>query len=392
MTVSTEHSVSSNLMPIAIGGAGPVGLACALMLVKAGVPAAAIHLFDAKTTAQTEADQRTIALSYGSQQILASLGAWPIAATAIHDIHVSKRGHFGRTLIRQTDYDLPALGYVAAYADILRSLHLCAEAAQLQIHRPVSLNDASETDDGMILHSADQNYRCQFFIQAEGGVFQQQAQRQQHRDYQQTALIFNLQTDQPQQGRAFERFCQHGPLALLPLHQGYAVVWCVSPPRADTLKSLSEAEFIAQLQTEFGYRAGRFLSVSARLAFPLGLNAQSSASAHAVSIGNAAQTLHPVAGQGLNLGLRDAAELATLLSQHYHRQGSNWYCDKDFSQRYLTQRHTDRRLTIGLTDTLAQSFAQAAGQSLLSLGLATLDNVAPLRHSLASHMLFGWRS
>lgn len=392
MTAQHATSLSQTVLPIAIAGAGPVGLACALMLYKAGVPASEIHLFDGKSVAQTEADQRTIALSYGSKQLLQGLGAWPINATEIHDIHVSKRGQFGRTLISREDYALPALGYVAAYADILRSLRLQAEAAQVSIHRPVSLSDASELDDGMLLQSAEQSYHCQFFIQAEGGVFQQQPQRQQHRDYQQIALIFNLQTDQAQRGRAFERFCQHGPLALLPLQRGYAVVWCVSPERAAALMACEEAEFLAQLQNEFGYRAGRFLHVTPRLAFPLGLNAQSSGSAHAVSLGNAAQTLHPVAGQGLNLGLRDAAELALMLSQQRLSKGPDWYQDSGFSQRYLTQRQTDRRLTIGLTDSLARGFAQPAGQGWLSLGLSLLDNLPLLRHALAQQMLFGWRS
>ena len=387
----TPSPVPQTLLPIAIAGAGPVGLACALFLHKAGVPAQAIHIFDAKTTEQAEQDQRTIALSYGSQQLLESLAAWPFRASAIQDIHVSRQGQFGRTLIHKNDYQLPALGYVAAYADIVKALRLRAEACHLTIHRPLSLLSASESDLGMELQTDQQAYLAQFFIQAEGGVFQHQTQRAQHRDYQQTALIFNVQTEQPQNGRAFERFTAQGPLALLPLERGYAVVWCVAPERAASLLELDDAAFLAQLQSEFGYRAGRFLSLSKRLAFPLGLNAQSSGSAHAVSLGNAAQTLHPVAGQGLNLGLRDAAELATLLAKQILSRADDWHQDREFSQVYLAQRHTDRQLTITLTDTLARSFTLAAGQPLLALGLTALDNLAPLRHHLANHMLFGWR-
>lgn len=388
----TQNISSTDPLPIAIAGAGPVGLACALLLLRAGVPASAIHLFDARTAQQAAQDQRTIALSYGSQQLLASLGAWPFKASPIHDIHVTRQGQFGRSLLRQSDYDLPALGYVASYADIVEALRLRAEASQLKLHRPVSLSAATESALGMQLHSDSGDYLAHFFIQAEGGLFQQQAQRPQHRDYQQSAIIFNLQTDQAQSGRAYERFTAQGPLALLPLQTGYAVVWCVAPERLEGLLALDETAFLAQLQIEFGYRAGRFLSATKRLAFPLGLNAHSTGSAHSVTLGNAAQTLHPVAGQGLNLGLRDAAELAAMLARLYLTQGPSWFQEPEFSQRYLAQRQTDRQLTIRLTDTLARSFTLNQGQSLLGLGLALLDNAAPLRQALARHMLFGWRN
>lgn len=376
---------------IAISGAGPVGQALALMLLRQGLEPQRIVLIDAKTAEQASQDARTIALSYGSKQLLAEIGAWPLRATAIDSIHVSRRGHFGRTLIDCADYRLPALGYVAHYGDIVQPLQQRIAATPLSFLRPCAVQQVQEQAGQVVLSLADgRSLSAQILVQAEGGTFGDQARRSRSHDYQQTGIIAHVKCSAPIAGRAFERFTGQGPLALLPQADGYALVWCVRPAAAHALMALNDADFRAELQNAFGQRLGTFQHLSRRHAFPLGLNAQEHVTARTVGIGNAAQTLHPVAGQGLNLGLRDAAVLAGVLGSM-----RGYSATPAALQDYVRQRSSDRRSTIGLTDSLARMFASAPdgspSQALLGLGLGLLDIVKPARDVLARHMLFGWR-
>lgn len=398
--METLSSSSNTDLDIAICGAGPVGQALALLLCKQGIPAGRIALFDAKTAAQAEQDARTIALSYGSRQILDNASAWPIKATAILQIHVSRRGHFGRSFIDSKDYHVPALGYVARYGDIIAPLQSAIQRQGIRVYRPVMVEGLQESDDRVSLHlhavhtedeqqSAEKTLlSANIAVQAEGGTFTDQSQRSQRHDYQQTALIAHITCSAPIAGRAFERFTDQGPVALLPQDDGYALVWCARPATAEQLLALDDAAFRSSLQQAFGHRLGQIQRVSKRLAYPLGLNAQTHATARTVSIGNAAQTLHPVAGQGLNLGLRDAFVLAQCLSRHADQPQAAL-------QDFIAARKTDRQTTIRLTDTLARIFASSpdgsASQSLLGLGLSLLDMVEPLKGALARQMMYGWR-
>ncbi|MEG1056207.1 MAG: FAD-dependent monooxygenase, partial [Janthinobacterium sp.] len=213
--------------------------------------------------------------------------------------------------------------------------------------------------------------RASLLVQAEGGLFGQQQERAVSRDYGQSAIIAHVRTTSPIAHRAYERFTDEGPLALLPQDDGYALVWCVPPTRAEQLLALDDAAFLARLGAAFGSRLGRFSHTTARLAYPLGLNAQANGTARTVAIGNAAQTLHPVAGQGLNLGLRDAAVLARVLAQDSSPAGL---------ERYASLRQADRGLTVRVTDTMARIFTGSAPtQGLLGLSLGLLDLVSPAR-------------
>ncbi|MBI1771706.1 MAG: FAD-dependent monooxygenase [Burkholderiales bacterium] len=388
-----------NDVDIAICGAGPVGQALALLLQQQGYAADRIALFDAKTAEQAEQDARSIAISYGSRQILQAAGAWPVKATAIHEIHVSRRGHFGRSLMRATDYAVPELGYVARYGDIIRPLQAAIDRSGIRIQRPLSVNNMEEAADHvrLTLRHADtgeiSHVSTSIVIQAEGGTFGDQEQRSQRHDYQQTAIIAHVNTDSQIAGRAFERFTEQGPLALLPQEDGYALVWCVRPEQAEHLLTLDEQQFKQALQTAFCHRLGNFIKTSARASYPLGLNAQAYATARTVAIGNAAQTLHPVAGQGLNLGLRDSMVLARALTRHLHDPASS---DPEAAlQAYLAERQADRKLTICITDSMARVFASSPdgsfSQTLLGLGLGALDMVKPAKRMLAEQMMFGWR-
>ena len=372
---------------IAICGGGPVGLTLALLLLKYGVRAERIALIDAKTIDQAAIDPRSIALSYGSRQILEEVGAWPVPAQTIHQIHVSRRGHFGRTLIEREDYGLPALGYVMRYGPLVTALSEVASRTSIVARRPMQVTSSKEADDSVELQFTDGGKASALImVQAEGGLFSEQKAKGLRRDYDQSAVIAHVCVSAPIVHRAFERFTGEGPLALLPQDDGYALVWCARPDSAERLAALPDAEFLTALQEAFGSRVGRFISASPRNLFPLGLNAHPATSARTVAIGNAAQTLHPVAGQGLNLGLRDAAVLARLLAKE---------ATPAMLECFAIGRKSDRSLTIRLTDTMARIFSSAPdgspSQTLLGLSLGLIDAFKPAKRLLAEQMMFGWR-
>ena len=261
-------------------------MALAAMLARRGIDGKRIALIDGKSLGQAISDPRSIALAWGSRLLLEDVGAWPAAgsSTPIHQIHVSRRGHLGRSMMDREEHGLEALGYVARYGDVVDALARACERAGVQVLRPLRVTDIDEArrrrqlqlDDGRSLHA-------QVAVQAEGGVFGEQADKTTTRDYGQTAVIARVSASSPAAHRAFERFTDEGPLALLPQdgadgHQ-YALVWCVQPERAQRLLDLGEDAFLHELGEAFGERLGRFTERSPRIAFPLGLNADPRASA-----------------------------------------------------------------------------------------------------------------
>jgi 2-octaprenyl-6-methoxyphenol hydroxylase len=380
----TAHS---NNADIAICGAGPVGLAFALLLIKRGVTPQRIALIDARALEPATRDPRSIAVSWGSRQLLEQIHGWPSAVTAINQIHVSRSGHFGRTLIDCKEHDLPSLGYVTRYGALVTALDAPAASAGLNVLRPARVTAIDEQVDGVTLQFADRApLTAGIVVQAEGGLFSEQTAKAQSHDYRQTAIVAHIDCSAAMAQRAFERFTDEGPLAMLPQDEGYAMVWCVRPETAERLLALPASAFLSELQQAFGNRLGRFTDAGPRNAFALGLNAQPAATARTVAIGNAAQTLHPVAGQGLNLGLRDAAVLARLLAQD---------ASPGKLAEFTQARSSDRRLTIRLTDVMARVFASApqgaVSQTLLGLSLGAIDAVSPLKSLLAEQMMFGRR-
>lgn len=379
---------------IAICGAGPVGLSLAALLVKRGIAAERIALIDAKTVELARQDPRSLALSYGSRQILQEIQAWPIAATAIHEIHVSRRSHFGRTLIERNEFQLPALGYVTRYGTLISALAALPTLANVQLLRPAQVSSSNKHDNHVALQLSDgRTLRSKLLVQAEGGLFDAQNGKSLQRDYQQIGIVAHVQASAPVAHRAFERFTDEGPLALLPQDDGhgnnYALVWCVRPETAGQLLALDDTAFLAALAQAFGGRLGRFVKTSKRNSFALGLNARPAASPRTVAIGNAAQILHPVAGQGLNLGLRDAAILARLLASEI---------SADALHQFAASRKADRNITIHLTDVMARIFASTPDgassqiqQTLLGLSLGLVDVVRPAQRLLARQMMLGQR-
>jgi len=369
---------------IAICGAGPAGMALAALLVKRGMAGERIVLVDAKSLEAASTDPRSLALSWGSRQLLEQVGAWPVPATEIHQIHVSRKGQFGRSMITRDEQNVPALGYVTRYGDVVKVLAGVCERLGVRSLRPARVTRIDEAAEGVHLALADGGgVDAAIVVQAEGGLFGEQVDKSVKRDYGQTAIIAQVTASAPFAHRAYERFTGEGPLALLPQDDGYALVWCVRPETAESLLALDDAAFLEKLGETFGERLGTFTGATRRLAFPLGLNAGMPGRARIAAIGNAAQTLHPVAGQGLNLGLRDAAVLARLLAQD---------ATPEMLSQYAALRRQDRDVTVKLTDTMARIFANDSPlQALLGVSLAAIDVIAPARSLLAELMMYGRR-
>jgi 2-octaprenyl-6-methoxyphenol hydroxylase len=398
--------VANTAWQIAVVGAGPVGLALALHAQRL-LPHAHITLFDARPQDHdVTGDARTLALSLGSVRFLQRLGAWPAAAAqAITEVHVSQQPPSlgaAQVLLRAADLGEAQLGSVLSYGALVAPLQqawLAAAAAQPErLHTrfgaPVkalkALPDGVEVDAGIAEH-------FDLAVLAEGGVFADQPRKAVTAAYGQTAWVGTVTLQGATPGRAFERFTRHGPAALLPLRpeaadgsggdstQRAALVWCV-PDAEDPVRDLGDTQRLAVLNTIFPLEAGRLMSLSPLKAFALGLNAERTlVDGRTVRIGNAAQTLHPVAGQGLNLGLRDAHELVSAL---------RWADDLDTAlQRVDWARAADRWTVIATTDFLARSFTWTlpGAATLRGLGLAALEALPPVKGWLARQMMFGGR-
>ena len=411
---------------IAVIGAGPVGLALALHAART-LPDANVTLFDARPADKDVAgDPRTLALSLGSVQILERLGAWRAElAQPILEVHVSQQppstlpflpdfisARLGEPelRIRAIDEAVPMLGAVLSYGAIvapLQQVWMAAEAAEPRRLRsrfgaPVAalknLWDGvtagtsavgTGTSTGVEVDAGIAE-RFDLAVVGEGGVFADQARKAITHDYQQTAWVGKVTfaaTDTARaHGVAFERFTRHGPVALLPLKDGSAgLVWCVTSAD-DPVAELDDAQRVTVLNSIFHAAVGRIESISALKRFPLGLNAERTLTdGRSVRIGNAAQTLHPVAGQGLNLGLRDAFELVQALARNP---------DVNEVLRQLEwQRGPDRWAMIAATDFLARSFTwklPGAGAAR-GLGIAALQALGPVKSALAKQMMYGRR-
>jgi 2-octaprenyl-6-methoxyphenol hydroxylase len=334
-------------------------------------------------------DARPIALSYASRLILERVNAWSgLAATPIETIHVSQQGGFGRTLIRAADCGLPALGYVVSY-DKLRQRLLAPPCVGRRIFG-AKLTGFDGTTAVVQTADGELAFAPRLTIFADGArIVAGGAAPAYSKDYRQTAVVAAVTTAQAHHGRAWERFTPEGPLAMLPHGARYGLVWTTNPDRAARLCALATPAFLAQLHTAFGDRLGAFTGAGERASFPLALRyGQEVTLPHSLCIGNAAQTLHPVAGQGFNLGLRDAWELARL-ARDEREPGSDSFC-----ARFRRARALDRRAGIQFTDSLVSLFSNA--NPLLALGrgagLLALDLLPFARRFVARRMIYGARA
>jgi 2-octaprenyl-6-methoxyphenol hydroxylase len=423
--VTTHDSQRSTPPRLAVIGGGPVGLALAL-LVRARCPQWSVSLFDARDAAQdVTADPRTLALSLGSVQLLERLGAWPAKQAApIRQVHVSQAPPtlstpFGEPVVQMLAEELgvPMLGAVLSYGALVAPLQAAflaacvpssAGAAGLHARFGTAVEKVETSADGVGVSISPRGGEAETFdlaVIAEGGVFAEQSRKSITHDYRQTAWVGTVMLEGAAPGLAVERFTRDGPLALLPLPplagpgaaaaddartSRAALVWCVDSGD-DPVAPLTDVQRIAVLAHRLPEVAGRVASISPLKSFALGLNAEGSiVNGRVVRIGNAAQTLHPVAGQGLNLGLRDAFVLVERLGRHAGASDSGVV----HALRGLEfMRAPDRWSIIGTTDFLARSFTwHAPGLAAArGLGLAALQAVPPLKRALARQMMFGWR-
>lgn len=376
---------------IAILGAGPVGSALALLLAQHAPQPERIALIAKPSTSVDRTDDapdpRALALNHGSIQLLKQIHAHSGVAAPIRTVHVSQKGRLGRTLIQASELDVDMLGAVVTYPNVVEALNSALEHSK--VTRLIAQHHGRDALPNQV-HTTQGTIQCGIKVLSDGvrptGI---------ERHYDQHGLVSIIRSRRPQSGWAYERFTQDGPFALLPHPAApdlYALVWCNSPQKTATLKALPDNEFEAQLLQTFGTRLGKLELASERFVFPLSMYAGPSLPArHTVAIGNAAQTLHPVAGQGLNLGLRDAAQLSHALRP--------WLLTPDADpstvlEPYAGKRRLDRWLTTSVTDFLPRAFA--VDNSLIhhagGLALLAMDVFEAARVPLVRHLLQGTRT
>ncbi len=383
---------------IAIVGGGMVGLSLALLLAKAKQNWR-ISLVESYTIRATDApfqpsfDHRSTALSAGTQKIFSELGLWPRLsehATPIQSVHVSDRGHFGGARL-DNHYDLAALGYVVEnpwFGRVLAEAVLAEESIELLA--PVTVIAAKPKANGYQLSlSEHSDLHTDLLLVADGAdspLCQQLGIQRSQEDYHQSAIVANVRSEKPNLGVAYERFTEEGPIALLPLDKhSSALIWTLPEERAEHILSLDDGACMAKLQHRFGHRLGIFTAISQRYGHPLKLTlSQEVVRRHLAVVGNAAHSLHPVAGQGFNLALRNAEALVRQLQKSPQAPG-----DLSVLDAYVAERELDQTLTVQLSDQLVRQFStdQWLTSSLRSLGLVAL-NCAPLaRRQLAKQTM-----
>jgi len=375
--------VNTNDYDVAIVGGGLVGASLALALADTRLRVVLIEAVAPESAAQPSFDERTTALGNGSRRIFESLGIWPdVAAEAgpIETIHISDAGRFGFARLRAAEQGIDAFGYVVPNRVLGAALwrQLRKTAVHLEVPacpREVMLND----DVARLMLDSGAPLTASLVIAADGAESRVRAAAAIDatvKDYAQMALVTTLQTSEPHRRIAYERFTRSGPIALLPLASGrFGAIWTLPPPQAAAMMSADEPLFLRELQHVFGWRAGRLEAVGRRSVYPLRLTqASAMRAARSVLIGNAAQTLHPVAGQGFNLGLRDAAMLAEVLVQV--PAGSDVGAP-EVLERFSQWRAQDRRGVIGFTDGLVRLFGDSR------LGMGAVRDVGLLLFDLA---------
>ena len=390
-----------NEYDILIIGGGMVGASLAHALCGRGMHIGVVEAHPLESRSQPSYDDRVIALAYGTRHILSGIGVWPqIAADAapIRRIHISDRGHWGFTRLDHADLGVEALGYVAAARALGESLLPgLASAADLDLLCPGQLKSFETRDDRVSVEvqigGEPEFLTCQLLVAADGGrslVRQLLGLGTRHWTYGQTAVIANITPGKDHQGVAYERFTDSGPLAVLPMTEGRcSVVWTLADEQVADVMGLDDRHFLERLQARFGYRLGRLRKVGARSAYPLRhLLIKDEVRPRVALIGNAAHTLHPVAGQGLNLGMRDVAALAELVG-NAARAGAD-PGSRDLLQSYADWRRRDQQAVSLVTDGLVRLFSNPLAPVTLArnLGLLGLD-MTPAAKRLVARRFMG---
>lgn len=386
---------------IVIAGGGPAGATLALALREGRRSVCVVEPRTAGAAGAASAiEGRALALSHGSRLILERIGVWGAleTVTPITEIHISQRGGIAGARITAQESGVPALGYMIGYGALSQALDTAltaaeqASAGRLQVLRGHALDAVQSTAGTGLAQLALQltpphPLAARLLAVADGGAGPKLAETHE-RDYGQSALSCLVASEAPHRNRAYEHFTPAGPLALLPHPRGWSLVWVTPPAETERLLALDAQTFSRELGAAFGPALGAFTLLGERRSFPLRLRyARTPDTPRTVLVGAAAQTLHPVAGQGLNLGLRDAWELARTLIVHAEGDPGA----ETMLAHYRRRRRRDRFATSAFTDTLIRLFCNdipglTAGRGL---GLALFDSLPPLKRFVARRMMFG---
>jgi 2-octaprenyl-6-methoxyphenol hydroxylase len=395
--------MSVTQVDVAIIGGGMVGASLAVALAGSGVVTMLVEGTSPGSGAQPSFDDRTTALGNASRRIFQGLGVWedmaPQAA-AIRTIHVSDAGRFGFARLKAEEQGIDAFGYVIPNRVIGASLWGTLQSSRdVLLRAPARPEQIEITESGVTYSVTGESVSARLVVAADGAhsvVRTTAGIEADVEDYEQLAVVANVAADRPHDGTAYERFTDSGPLAVLPLHDGsYGVTWTCTPERGAQVMSFDEDTYLRELQERFGWRAGKFMRAGVRGSYPLKLTrAAKTIAPRTVLIGNAAQALHPVAGQGFNLGLRDAAMLAEVIVDALHhgrrRPEASQSLRPDVGSpellaRFAEWRAGDRRGVVRFTDGLVKLFGDSRpGVGLLrDLGLLLFDLSPPAKSALA---------
>lgn len=396
----TEAAVE---IDVAIVGGGLVGASLALALAPTGLRVGLVEGVSPDAAAQPSFDDRTTALGNGTRRSFEALGVWSHVApraAAIRRIHVSDAGRFGFARLEASDHGIDAFGYVVTNRVLGEALHgLLAAMRGLDLRMPARCTAVTAGEHAVEIRTepAQRPWRARLVVAADGAqsrVREAAGLGAEVEDYRQVAVIAHVRASRAADGTAFERFTRSGPFAVLPLHDGaYGVVWTLAPDAAARVLELGDREYLAALQSAFGWRLGRLLDVGKRSAYPLRLTRAHTVVGRRVAlIGNAAQGLHPVAGQGFNLGLRDAATLAEVLAEVVVREGR----DADIGAaavlaEFAARRQVDRDGVTRFTDGLVKLFGdeRPGVPTLRDLGLLLFD-LSPTAKQAMSRLSWGF--
>ena len=389
----------TNDYDIVIAGGGMIGTSLALALAPLKLRIAVVEAVARAETQQPSFDDRSTALSRSSQRMFEAMGLWPDIAkssTPIKHIHVSDRGRFGFSHIDAEEQGVESLGYVVINRTLGEVLQRALDKInEIELVCPgkitaVDMQPDSATVSVELSNGKLQELSCNLLVASDGAnssVRDMVGISASKIDYEQIAVVGNLLPEKPPENRAFERFTDTGPIALLPVSDDRAAfVWTLSPSQAGNVMQLSDEEFTGELQAAFGQRLGDFSRVGKRAAYPLALSKASRLVAgRCVLIGNAAHGLHPVAAQGFNLGLRDVAALSDcIVDADVSDVG-----DADILDNYAAWRRSDQRKLVRITDGIVRLFgsAKAPVRALRNLGMLGFDLVPGVRSLFAKHMM-----
>ena len=392
MTKKHNKKESKTDYDVLIVGGGMVGASLAVALMPLSLKVGLVDAHEFGMAEQPSYDDRSIALSYGSSRIFAGMGLWgelESKTTSIQKIHVSDRGHFGATRLSAEKEKVPALGYLVESRILGKQLYDVLADSDIDPIIPASVTATEETENGLqvtlLKDKKETTLTTKLLVAADGTqskIRELAGIGMTRSDYHQAAVVANVSTEKPHQNQAFERFADTGPIALLPLSDNRcSLVWTHDTKNGtvaldDTL-ALDDEGFLKKLGDEFGYRLGKFTKVGKRSSFPLALvTSDKNTAPHTVIIGNASHTMHPVAGQGLNLALRDIAVLADLIAKHNDDLGAD-----ELLQAYESQRAGDVKTTVRYTDSLVKLFSNdnfLLGHARAG-GLLAVDRISPLR-------------